>query len=324
MGPWTHGAHGLSYSGDADFGAGSTLQGNVAQDYNHLRLSFFDHWLKGEDSGWDAEPRVRLFVMGGGTGRRNPEGRLDHGGQWREEGEWPLRRAHPTRFHFHPGGLLSADAPEVDDSSSSYRYEPDDPVPTIGGNISSGQPVMYPGGFDQRESAEFYACREPYLSLASRADVLVFQTGTLAQGLEVTGTVQVTLWVQSTGSDTDFTAKLVDVYPPSADYPEGYALNISDGILRAKFRDFWDSPTLMEPGCIYRLTIDLPPTANFFAAGHRIRLDISSSNFPRFDVNGNSGENPAWSQVKRPVENTVYHDREHPSHALLPVVLRAN
>jgi putative CocE/NonD family hydrolase len=181
-------------------------------------------------------------------------------------------------------------------------------------------PILEPGGFDQRESPQFYGSRPPYLPLASRPDVLVFQTGPLVEDTEVTGPVSVHLWVSSTATDTDFTAKLVDVYPPSEDYPQGYALNISDGILRCKFRDSWEKPSLMEPGKVYPITIRLYPTSNLFVAGHRIRLDISSSNFPRLDVNGNTGENPALSQIKVPAENTVYHDAERPSHLLLPLV----
>ena len=325
MGPWTHGGHGVTYAGDVDLGTQSLIDDNLAVDYNHLRLSFFDRWLKGQDSEWETESAVRIFVMGGGSGRRNPEGRLDHGGAWRVEQEWPLARARPTAFYLRPGGLLSMNAPDALESAaggsspSRYRFDPDNPTPTIGGNISSGQPIMYPGGFDQTEAAGFYGCSEPYLPLASRLDVLVFQTEPLEQGIEVTGPIVVNLWVGSSAPDTDFTAKLVDVYPPSPDYPEGYALNITDGIRRAKFRDSWESPSLLEPGGVYPLTIELFPTSNLFAPGHRIRLDISSSNFPRFDVNGNTGENPAWSTVKVVAENRVYHDSDHPSHVTLPL-----
>ena len=325
MGPWTHGGHGVTYAGDVDLGTQSLIDDNLAVDYNHLRLSFFDRWLKGQDSEWETESAVRIFVMGGGSGRRNPDGRLDHGGTWRVEQEWPLARSRPTAFYLRPGGLLSMNAPDGLElaagasSPSRYRFDPDNPTPTIGGNISSGQPIMYPGGFDQTEAAGFYGCSEPYLPLASRLDVLVFQTEPLEQGIEVTGPIVVNLWVGSSAPDTDFTAKLVDVYPPSPDYPEGYALNITDGIRRAKFRDSWESPSLLEPGGVYPLTIELFPTSNLFAPGHRIRLDISSSNFPRFDVNGNTGENPAWSTVKVVAENRVYHDADHPSHVTLPL-----
>jgi putative CocE/NonD family hydrolase len=179
---------------------------------------------------------------------------------------------------------------------------------------------MGAGGFDQRESSEFYGSTQPYLPLASRPDVLVFQTEPLAENVEVTGPLTVELWVSSTARDTDFTAKLLDVYPPSPDYPEGYALNLTDGILRAKFRESWEETTLMEPGEVYRVTVQLFPTSNLFVKGHRIRIDVSSSNFPRFDVNGNTGENPAVSAVKLPAQNSVYHDAERPSNILLPVI----
>ena len=300
-----------------DFGANSTLDNPKEGSFNQQRLAFFDHWLKDADNGWQNKAPVKLFVMGGGSGRRNPEGRLDHGGQWVDEKCWPPARVKETPFYLHRGGGLSIGLPTLSDPPSSYRFDPHNPVPTIGGNISSGLPIMEPGGFDQRESEEFYGCQEPYLPLASRPDVLVFQTQPLAESLEVTGPVTVHLWISSTAVDTDFTAKLVDVYPPSRDYPEGYALNLTDGILRAKFRNSWSDPELLEPGQVYPITIDLYPTSNRFARGHRIRLDISSSNFPRLDVNGNTGVNPALSPIKIPADNSVYHDRSHPSHLVL-------
>jgi len=332
MGPWTHGARSVTHAGDVDLGPQSTLDNNLAQDYNHLRLRFFDRWLKGTENGWEAEPLVKIFIMGGGSGRRNQQGRLDHGGRWRSEKEWPLDRARATAFYLHPGGGLAPEPPPKllqppfrnggleEFQCSRYLFDPNHPVPTIGGNISSGLPIMEPGGFDQRETPNFYGCRAPYLPLSSRPDVLVFQTEPLAEDLEVTGPIEVHLWVASSAVDTDFTAKLLDVYPPSQDYPEGYALNLTDGILRAKFRRSWQQPELLEPGSIYQVTIQLYPTSNLFVPGHRIRLDISSSNFPRLEVNGNTGENPAISAVKIAAENAIYHDAEHPSHILLPVV----
>ena len=320
MGPWTHGAHSVPYSGDADFGAASTIDNRVEGDFNRQRLRFFDRWLKGADNGWEERPSALLFVMGGGSGRRTAAGRLRHGGRWRVAREWPPAQAVATPFYLHPGGGLAEQPPAADAAASRYRFDPANPTPTIGGNISSGLPIMEPGGFNQRESADFYGCRPPYLPLASRPDVLVFQTEPLAADLEVTGPVEVKLWVSSTAVDTDFTAKLLDIYPPSRDYPEGYALNLTDGILRAKFRHSWSDPELLTPGEVYPIAIQLYPTANRFAPGHRIRLDISSSNFPRLDVNGNTGENPAHSALKVTAENTVYHDRARPSGVTLWVV----
>jgi len=179
---------------------------------------------------------------------------------------------------------------------------------------------MAAGGFDQRESEEFFGSEEPYLPLASRPDVLVFQTEPLGEDLEITGPVSLQLWISSSAVDTDFTAKLVDVYPPSEDYPEGYALNLTDGILRVKFRSSWERTELMVPGEVYQVEVGLLPISNLFVKGHRIRLDISSSNFPRFDVNGNTGENPGTSSVRITALNGVYHDETRPSHILLPMI----
>ncbi|RUA21406.1 MAG: hypothetical protein DSY79_06355 [Chloroflexi bacterium] len=302
-----------------DFGQSAIIE-HLAADFNHLRLRFFDRWLKGEDNSWEEQAPVMLFVMGGGSGRKNSQQRLEHGGRWRSENEWPLARAVNTPFYLQPDGGLSTQLPEGPHPPDTYLFDPDHPVPTVGGNISSGQPVMAAGGFDQKESEEFFGSEEPYLPLATRPDVLVFQTEPLVEDLEVTGPVSVQLWISSSAVDTDFTAKLVDVYPPSEDFPEGYALNLTDGILRVKFRDSWERTELMEPGKVYQIELGLLPISNLFVKGHRIRLDISSSNFPRFDVNGNTGENPGTSPVRITALNSVYHDETRPSHILLPVI----
>ena len=320
MGPWTHGARSVTYSGNADFGPEAVIDSNLAVDFNHLRLRFFDRWLKGMDNGLEDDSPVKLFVMGGGSGRKNSEHRLDHGGRWRSESEWPLARAKETPFYLGPGGALSTHVPPGSIPPSKYLFNPEHPVPTVGGNISSGQPVMVAGGFDQRESEEFFGSEEPFLPLASRLDVLVFQTKPLTGDTEITGPVSVQLWISSTAVDTDFTAKLIDAYPASADYPEGYALNLTDGILRVKFRDSWEKPESMVPGNVYQIEVGLLPISNIFMKGHRIRLDLSSSNFPRFDVNGNTGENPGTSAIRMAAVNCVYHDEARPSYVLLPVV----
>ena len=319
MGPWTHGARSVSHAGNVDFGQSAVIE-HLAADFNHLRLRFFDRWLKGQDNGWEDQAPVMLFVMGGGSGRKDSQQRLEHGGQWRSEKEWPLARAVNTPFYLQPGGALSTQFAQGSHSPDTYLFDPEHPVPTVGGNISSGQPVMAAGGFDQREAEEFFGSEAPYLPLASRPDVLVFQTEPLVEDLEVTGPVSVQLWVSSSAVDTDFTAKLIDVYPPSEDYPEGYALNLTDGILRVKFRNSWERTELMEPGEVYQIELGLLPISNLFVKGHRIRLDISSSNFPRFDVNGNTGENPGTSSVRITALNSVYHDETRPSQVLLPVV----
>jgi putative CocE/NonD family hydrolase len=178
---------------------------------------------------------------------------------------------------------------------------------------------MRAGAFDQRGRAEFFGCRDT-LPLSARADVLTFQTAPLERALEVTGPVRVTLYAASSARDTDWTAKLIDVHPPSGDYPEGLAINLTDSIIRARYREGWEQPRLLEPGQVYPFTFELYPTSNVFRAGHRIRLDVSSSNFPRFDVNPNTGGEPGLERRTEVAQQEVYLDREHPSHVVLPVV----
>lgn len=179
---------------------------------------------------------------------------------------------------------------------------------------------MNGGAYDQRESPDFFGSNPPYEPLAARPDVLVFQTDPLERAVEITGPLTVVLWVSSDAPDTDFTAKLVDVYPPNEDYPEGFAMNITDGIIRMRYRDSWETPSLMKPGMLYRATIEAFPSSNLFARGHRIRLDISSSNFPHFDLNFNTGEAEGLATYARIATNRVWLDRDHASHAMLPVV----
>jgi hypothetical protein len=179
---------------------------------------------------------------------------------------------------------------------------------------------MRGGGYDQREGPQIYGARQPYLPLEARPDVLVFQTPPLAEDVEVTGAIEANLWVASDGPDTDFTIKLIDVYPPSEDYPAGYALNLTDGILRCRYRDSWASPAMMQPGRSYPIKVTAFPTSNLFKRGHRIRLDVSSSNFPHFDVNPNTGAPEGTGLTRRVARNTVFVDSGRPSHLLLPVI----
>ena len=320
LGPWTHGDRQLTWAGDVDFGAEATLDGHLATDFLTLRLRWFDRWLRDIDNGVDAEPAVRIFVMGGGSGRKNPAGRLDHGGRWRSERDWPLPGTRWTPYHLQPDGTLSLAVPAPGTAFREYRYDPAHPVPTIGGTVTSGRPVMEGGAYDQREEPRFFGSRAPYRPLAERPDVLVFQTAPLTRPVEVTGPIVTHLWIASDGPDTDFTAKLIDVYPPSADYPDGFAMNLTDGILRVRYRDSWERPSLMTPGRIYRIRIDAFPTSNRFSPGHRIRLDISSSNFPHFDANPNTGDPEGRSTGSRIATNRVYLDAARPSHVVLPLI----
>ncbi|HLY77866.1 MAG TPA: CocE/NonD family hydrolase, partial [Caulobacteraceae bacterium] len=275
----------------------------------------------------DPDPPVRIFVMGGGqdghgVARRTPQGRMMHGGAWRAESEWPIAAAVYQPYALHGDGSLSPSGQDSGARPLSYDFDPAHPVPSIGGTITSGEPLMRGGGYDQREGPTVYGSRQPYRPLSARPDVLVFQTPALAEDIEVTGAVEANLWVATDGPDTDFTIKLIDVYPPSEDYPEGYSLNLTDGILRCRYRDSWTKPSLMAPGEVYQITVRAFPTSNLFKAGHRIRLDVSSSNFPHFDVNPNTGAPEGRGLTRRVARNTLYVDRGRPSHVVLPVIPR--
>jgi len=317
LGPWLHGYDDFArtWAGDVEFGA------HAAIDLNDLRLRWFDRFLKRLDTGIDREPPVRIFVMGGGSGRRTLEGRLDHGGTWRNEHEWPLARTEWVRLYLHGDGSLR-ESPAADGADPSrYTFDPDDPVPTIGGGTQSSLlgGLIQGGGFDQRGRRELWTCRDTR-PLAERPDVLVFQTPPLQDDVEITGPVSVRLWISSSAPDTDFTAKLIDVYPPSEDYPDGYALNLTDGIIRTRYRNSWANPEFMTPGEVYEVVIEPQATSNLFKAGHRIRIDISSSNFPHFDVNPNTGE-PAGREGRRvKAHQVVYQDAQRASHVVLPRV----
>jgi putative CocE/NonD family hydrolase len=320
IGPWTHGDRSLTYAGDVDFGPQATLDGNVAPDFLTLRLRWFDAWLKGERNGVQAEPAVRIFVMGGGSGRRNAQGRLEHGGRWRAERDWPIPDARLTEYHLHGDGRLLSQAPATDAAPLVYDFDPDRPVPSIGGTITSGKPVMVGGAFDQVEGPRYFGSREPYLPLAARPDVLVFETEPLSEDVEVTGAIEARLFVASDRPDTDFTFKLIDVHPPSEDYPEGFAMNLTDGILRARYRKSWEHPEMLTPGEPQEVRIDAFPTSNLFKAGHRIRIDISSSNFPHFDVNPNTGAPEALGLTRQVARNTLFVDAARPSRVILPII----
>jgi len=180
--------------------------------------------------------------------------------------------------------------------------------------------VLTPGPAHQREVPAIFGAREPYLLLRDRPDVLVFETAPLAEAVELTGPITVHLWVASSARDTDFTAKLLDVYPPAEDYPDGYHMGLCDSIIRCRYREGWEREVFLEPGVPVRVTISLPPTSNVFAAGHRIRVDISSSNFPRLDVNPNTGEPMGAHTHHEIAHQTVFVDADRPSHVILPVI----
>ena len=315
MGPWTHGGWGVTNAGDVDFGNHSFI------NYNDLRLAWFDRFLKGmhtEVSDWSP---VKIFVMGTGEGIPNYQGRLHHSGYWRDEQDFPLPDTQFTPYYLHADGDLSTTLPSSNEPTSCFSFDPRDPVPTIGGGISAADPIMGAGAFDQRGNSRFFGCQDT-LPLNARSDVLTFQTPPLENDVEVTGPITVKLHASSSAHDTDFTAKLIDVCPLSDDYPDGLSINLTDSIIRARYRNGWDAPELLEPGKVYEFVFELYPTSNIFKKGHRIRLDISSSNWPRFDVNPNTGGDLGVERRLEIAEQTIHHEPGHPSHVVLPIIER--
>lgn len=319
LGPWVHGNRSSTFAGDADFGPASTLDAYLGASFLEVRRRWFDRHLAHKPVADPALPPVSIFVMGGGSGRRDGAGRIDHGGAWRAEQDWPIPGTRPTPFYLHGDGGLLRRPPSQDVCALDYHYDPRDPVPTIGGAVTSGEPYMFGGAFDQRESERVFGAMPPYRALAERDDVLVFESPVLEHDVEVSGVVRARLWVASDRADTDFTFKLIDLYPPSEDYPDGFALNLTDGILRARYRDSWEQPALLAPGVCYALEIEAFPISNLFRAGHRIRVDVSSSNYPRFDCNPNTGEPEGASTRVEVAHNRVFMDRQRPSQVLLPL-----
>ena len=293
MGPWAHGPV-TSTVGQVEFGVQSS---SLVIDADETVLQWFDHCLKGETFEWLEQPPVRLFVMG--------ENR------WRYEDEWPLERAVATPLYLssaggangrHGDGILAWQQP-AGTPPDQFTYDPADPVRTHGGALCCWAPALPPGAYDQRQIEE-------------RPDVLVYTSEPLGEPIEVTGSIRVVVYAATSAVDTDWTAKLVDVGPC------GFARNLCDGIVRARMRDP-QNPTLVTPGEVVRYEIELGPTSNVFLAGHAVRLEISSSNFPRFDRNLNTGISSATSADMVAAQQTVYHDAGCPSHIVLPVVPRS-
>jgi putative CocE/NonD family hydrolase len=275
--------------GDVDFGASADFEEDDAT------IDWYDYLFKNASNEFSSAKPVRIFVMGTN--------------QWRDEEDWPLKRASEAKYFLHSAGKansLSGDgtltnaAPRAE-SADRYTYDPANPAPTIGGPLCCDSEHLKPGPRDQRP-------------VEGRSDVLIYSTPALTQELEVTGPIKAELFVSSSAVDTDFIAKLVDVWP------DGFAQNLTEGILRARYRDSQEQPALMNPGQTYKLAIDLWSTSNVFRKGHKVRLEVSSSNFPRFDRNLNTGEENGSGRKPIAATNTIYHDAEHPSLLILPVV----
>jgi predicted acyl esterase len=324
VGPWEHNMI-STFAGNVDFGRDADVDVFWLQ-----RLQWFDQTLKGLDTGLFDKPRIQYFVMGGGNGTKNMEGRLNHGGKWACSDSWPPSHVQGVRYYMHFDGSLSTSAPVTKSSYTTYTFDPRDPVPTIGGNFMEYSRPEFkarvnwmPDGAaqDQRGNVNKPFCRDN-LPLCTREDVLVFQTPQLEEDLEVTGELVARLWVSSTAPDTDFTVKLIDVYPTIEAYPEGFAMNLQDTIVRMRYRNGKRRAELIESGRIYEVELPLNSTSNIFQRGHRIRVDVSSSNFPVFDVNLNTGGPLGMPGPVRSAENTLFHDKDHPSHVVLPIAVR--
>jgi uncharacterized protein len=312
VGPWTHHGNTRSYAGDVAFGDSAAIP-DFEADY-HVR--WFDYALKDAPTGARQDAPVRLFVMGTGDGRKDANGRLVHGGFWRDANEWPLANTRFQPWYFHADGSLSPKKPTAAVSRTTYTFDPRNPVPTIGGGSSAR---LKDGAYHQREDPRFPPSKAPYLPLRTRPDVVVFQTEPLTEDMTIIGPITVSLFASASTVDADFTAKLVDVYPSSVDWPGGFDLNLTDAIIRGRYRATREQAVLLQPGTVYEYTIAPFPTANVFKKGHRIRVDISSSNFPRFDVNPNTGEPLGKSRRLLSTNIAIQHSARYPSHIVLPL-----
>lgn len=306
MGPWLHGDRNITHSGNAEFGADAAFDGNIAPSWLDCRLDWFSKQfgLQFTDKKIKSSQEVSIFIMGGGSGKKDGDGRLQHGGHWYHAQQWPLPNSQIERWYLQADMALRRE--ESRQEALMFQSDPRRPVPTIGGAITSGLPVFAGGAFDQRETSEFFGARGDGLPLAARDDVLVFQSDILEEDICLAGEIRVRLWIDSDAPDADFTAKLVDVYPPSEDYPQGYAMNITDGIIRSRYRKSWEHPQPLVPGEIVEVVIEPFASCNLFKRGHRLRLDIAGSNFPHFDCNPNSGEPEGQARGKRIVTNRVH------------------
>ncbi len=304
LGPWYHAGNLRTNAGGVDFGFGSLV------DPRAQELRWFDGWLRGISNGIDEEPGVRLFVMGANV--------------WRDEAEWPLARTQYTPFYLHSrggansvrgDGALSIEAPG-DEPADRFVYDPLDPVPTRGGNGYGPMNTVAETGTTPRVLGPSLAGSYDQRTVEGRQDVLVYSTEPLAGAVEVTGPVLLKLYARTDAADTDFTAKLVDVHP------SGYAVNVCDGILRGRYRESTAAPRLITPGKVEEFNIEMWATSNLFLAGHRIRLEVSSSSFPQFDRNPNTGHDFGIDAEVRSAQQEVLHSTRFPSQLVLPVIPR--
>ncbi len=286
IGPWPHGVPVRTTSGDQHFGPAASV------DARALVLRWYDHWLKGIDTGMLEEPAVRLYVLGEDV--------------WRDEPQWPPARVRYTPYYLRSAGsantrrgdgALDTDPPGQE-PADSYVYDPADPTPSVAGRM-----VRPDGPTDQGP-------------IEDREDVLVFSTPPLTDDVEVTGPVVARIWASSSAPDTDWVVKVCDVHP------DGYVLRLCDGMIRARYRRSQSSPVPLESGRVEEYHIELLPTSNLFRRGHRIRVEVASANFPAFDRNPNTGNQLGADHAGVPAIQRIHHDAERPSHVVLPIIPR--
>ena len=294
IGPWMHFFNGQEQTiGDMNFGE------KVKIDIFKEMLNWFDFWLKGKNNNTKNEDPVKMFLMG-----KN---------EWQTYSDWPIPDTIYKNFYIHSqgnansssgDGILNELIPNYNENFDTYKYDPTDPVPTIGGTGPSGGPVVSPVSAGPKNQFE----------VEKRKDILVYTTPPLKNNIQITGPVKMILFASSNCIDTDFTCKLVDVYP------NGFCLNIAQGIIRARYRNSWEDPEFLNPNEIYKYNIDMWSTSNFFHKDHKIRIEISSSNFPQFDRNPNTGNQFGMDKDLKTATQKVYHDKNYPSHIILPCI----
>ena len=339
MGPGVHGGPNLDnpLAGNVDMGPTGTIKGNLAKNRLEMMLEFFDFFLKGKKNGWAERPKVQYFHMGG-NGAKSEAGRLVHGGKWYSSEQWPPLGIDPQDWYLHADGLLSPQKPESSEPSS-FTFDPAKPMPTVSSNVSSmtqnlppfprmmrtGDPItlreslVLQGAADQVTHEGVRGAEPPYGDLADRDDVLAFATQPFAEDTDIIGSPKVEIYLSSDAPDTDIFVQLQDVYPESETWPKGYRMNLCESIFRVRYRESFEKPVMMKEGEVVKVSFELYPTSNLVKAGHRLRILVSSSSFPRFDVNPNTGEPIGYHTHLRKAVNTIHHDPEHPSRIILPV-----
>ena len=342
MGPWTHGDGNIDsqIAGSVDLGDLARPAVGLGNSYLEEVKNWFDYWLPDDlNRSIDDLAKVRYFVMGSGSGQKTDQGRILHGGAWKISEAWPPVETVTQNLYLHPDRLLDSSSPDVEESWSKLRYDPSNPLPTISANTSSLNEIMAPplrtpvatpitlmriqviqGGSDQVTGPQTLGATEPYGPLENREDVLMFETTPLDDDMEITGPIEARFFIESDALDTDLFVMIQDEYPQSTDWPNGYKLNISDGIFRVRYREGLAKPRLLDGSGPVEVQFSLYPTSNVVKRGHKLRVLVSSSSFPRFDPNPNTGEEIGRHTRTQIANNTIHHSANYPSHVVISVV----